>query len=46
VVQKPQAPLGGGERFVPGVDAALFQVASFLDADDVAALGSLCGAAV
>jgi hypothetical protein len=46
VVQKPQPPLGGGEAFVPGVDGALYQVASFLDGDDVAALGSLCGAAV
>jgi hypothetical protein len=45
-VQEPQLPLGGGEAFVPGVDGALFQVASFLDAEDVAALGSLCGAAV
>ncbi|WIA14451.1 hypothetical protein OEZ85_002976 [Tetradesmus obliquus] len=45
-VQKREVPLGGGEAFVPGVDGALFQVASFLDAEDVAALGSLCGAAV
>lgn len=39
------AVLGGGEPFVPGVDAALFQVASFLDAEDVAALSGLCGGA-
>eukprot|EP00775_Hariotina_reticulata_P001539 gene1539-1877_t len=32
------AEAAGGVRFVPGVDAALFQVASFLEGDDVAAI--------
>jgi hypothetical protein len=44
--QQGEVVLGGGAAFVPGVDGALFQVASFLDAEDVAALGGLCGAAV
>eukprot|EP00878_Enallax_costatus_P030031 GHUV01032634.1.p1 GENE.GHUV01032634.1~~GHUV01032634.1.p1 ORF type:complete len:143 (+),score=54.69 GHUV01032634.1:3-431(+) len=36
---------GAAGPFVSGIDAALFQVASFLDAEDVAALSKLCGAA-
>ena len=35
----------GGGVFVSGIDSALFQVASFFDEEDVAALGALCGAA-
>jgi hypothetical protein len=46
VAEQCEVLLGGGGAFVPGVDGALFQVASFLDAEDVAALGNLCGAAV
>jgi hypothetical protein len=41
--EQAAAAADGGVRFVSGIDAALFQVASFLDAGDVAAIHALQG---